>query len=522
MNHHQEKTSITLLQGALILTIAALLSKILSAVYRVPFQNIVGDVGFYIYQQVYPFYGVAILLSTSGFPIMISKLIHDRSIGQSRNYTTKVLQVSMLFLVMTCFLCFLVLFGGSVQIAKWMGDEKLSILIQIISFSFLMIPLVSIMRGYFQSQHIMQPSAISQVVEQLIRVVTILLLSYLFVSSGYDLYVAGAGAVFGSLLGSVAALFILLVFLQKRRVKWKSLLFEDVSKEEIFLILKRLVKYSVTICFTSLLIVFMQMVDSFHLYRILLENNWSEYDAKVLKGVYDRGQPLLQLGTIVATSIALSLVPAIAKGEGDVQKQILISYKVCLALSVAATAGMISIIEPLNTMLFSNNSGTNVLAVYCLSILFCSVAITTGAILQGLDKAEIPAITVLLGLGIKWLLNEYLIPHYDTMGAAIATVLAYAFIAFLNVFFIRKQSYTLLLFSDVLKMGTVAFGMVISLKLYQKIFFVDVLNDSRFQSLIEVFTSVGIGAIIYVSGLYTLNIFYKEEWSLLIGKKNNK
>ncbi|MDA6131309.1 oligosaccharide flippase family protein, partial [Escherichia coli] len=68
------QTSGDLFKGALILTIAALITKILSAVYRAPFQNIVGDVGFYIYQQVYPFYGIIIVLSTYGFPVIISKL----------------------------------------------------------------------------------------------------------------------------------------------------------------------------------------------------------------------------------------------------------------------------------------------------------------------------------------------------------------------------------------------------------------------------------------------------------------
>ena len=67
-----------LVKGAMILTLAALVTKILSAVYRVPFQNIVGDIGFYIYQQVYPFYGIVMVLSTYGFPVVISKLYTEQ------------------------------------------------------------------------------------------------------------------------------------------------------------------------------------------------------------------------------------------------------------------------------------------------------------------------------------------------------------------------------------------------------------------------------------------------------------
>ncbi|WP_318506374.1 oligosaccharide flippase family protein [Bacillus sp. T3] len=67
-----------LLKGVFILTIGAILTKILSAMYRIPFQNMVGDVGFYIYQQVYPFYGLALVLTTNGFPVIISKLYAEK------------------------------------------------------------------------------------------------------------------------------------------------------------------------------------------------------------------------------------------------------------------------------------------------------------------------------------------------------------------------------------------------------------------------------------------------------------
>lgn len=81
-------------QGAFVLSLAGILSKILSAVYRVPFQNIVGDVGFYIFQQVYPMIGISVMLATSGFPVIISKLLNDFGAGSQ----TKILRVSMLFI----------------------------------------------------------------------------------------------------------------------------------------------------------------------------------------------------------------------------------------------------------------------------------------------------------------------------------------------------------------------------------------------------------------------------------------
>ncbi|MBD5027408.1 oligosaccharide flippase family protein, partial [Xanthomonas citri pv. citri] len=90
-------------------------------------QNIVGDVGFYIYQQVYPFLGIAVMLSTSGFPVIISKLMNDYS---EKNHHT-ILKISALFLSLIGILLFLCLYLGAVPIALFMGDSHLAVLIQV-------------------------------------------------------------------------------------------------------------------------------------------------------------------------------------------------------------------------------------------------------------------------------------------------------------------------------------------------------------------------------------------------------
>src|SRR5256885_8404663 len=97
-----------LFRGAFILTLAALITKILSAFYRIPFQNIVGDVGFYIYQQVYPFYGMAMVLSTTGFPVVISKLYAEQKEKGNDEKSRLLLFVSFLFLQVFGVLCFLI------------------------------------------------------------------------------------------------------------------------------------------------------------------------------------------------------------------------------------------------------------------------------------------------------------------------------------------------------------------------------------------------------------------------------
>src|SRR3954447_16053802 len=102
---HQSKA---IFKGAFILTIAAIVTKILSAFYRIPFQNIVDDIGFYIYQQVYPFYGMAIVLSTTGFPVVISKLYAEQKLKGDDIKSRLLLFFSFIYLQLFGFICFLI------------------------------------------------------------------------------------------------------------------------------------------------------------------------------------------------------------------------------------------------------------------------------------------------------------------------------------------------------------------------------------------------------------------------------
>ncbi|MDF2859642.1 MAG: polysaccharide biosynthesis protein, partial [Neobacillus sp.] len=245
-----------LFKGAFILAIAALLTKILSAVYRIPFQNIVGDVGFYIYQQVYPFYGLAIVLATTGFPVVISKLLAELKDKKDVEKTKRLLLVSYVFLQLVGLIFFLILFLGAEKIALFMNDEQLTVLLRVVSLVFLLFPIVSILRGYFQGIGDMVPTALSQVGEQLIRAITILCLAFILTQQGYSLYLVGGGAMFGSITGMIVSALILFMFLWIRK-EWRVVV---PSKGKIIsyffeagVIVKALTFQGLTICISGML-----------------------------------------------------------------------------------------------------------------------------------------------------------------------------------------------------------------------------------------------------------------------------
>ena len=143
------------------------------------------------------------------------------------------------------------------------------------------------------------------------------------------------------------------------------------------------------ICVSSMLLIFIQLADSLNLYSLLVDSGIGSEIAKELKGIYDRGQPLIQLGTVVATSMSLSLVPLITKEKvkGDavaLMEKIQLALKTSILVGVGATMGLWNIIKPTNRMLFENTDGSYVLAVLSTLILFASLIMTVTAILQGL------------------------------------------------------------------------------------------------------------------------------------------
>ncbi|MFS0656669.1 putative polysaccharide biosynthesis protein [Bacillus sp. 179-C3.3 HS] len=510
-----------LFQGAVILTIAGLLSKVLSAVYRVPFQNIVGDTGFYIYQQVYPFLGIAIMLGTTGFPVMVSKLLSEHGDENRR----VIINVSIGYITGLSVMLFLSLYIGAGMIADLMADNQLILLIQMSAFVFLFLPLTVMFRGVFQSDGMMLPTAISQLVEQLIRVGVLLFLSFYLVRHGYTLYETGAGAVFSSIAGSAVSLMLLIIIWlkwRKRSVSHTPFKRATMMKKDV---LKRLIFYTLTICVSGLLILWMQMVDAFHLYALLRTEGLSEAAAKAAKGVYDRGQPFLQLGTVFAISIGTSLVPflssALRKGQQEtIREKVRTSMKTTSVLGIGSAVGLICILSSVNTMLFRHDVGTDALQIFCISIAFTSIAITQMALLQGLGHTVYPAIVVIFSVIVKWVLIFVLVPYLGIHGAAWSTVIGFLTAAMLNAVYLKRKGWIAIRELFPIKVLVSATFMAIVLIGYQALFSIAFPDEKRLFSVVESLTSVFIGGFAFLYSILKLEVFTDEEWRLIpLGEK---
>lgn len=430
----QEKSDKQFFQGALLITLAGLVSKILSAGYRIPLQNITGDLGFYIYQQIYPFLGMALMLGLYGFPSAISKLVaeqketDDRQLPLSFYYPifglTFLFSISLVAIIYFC----------APFISRLMGDIQLIGPLRMTALPFLVIPFVSGLRGIFQGYNNMFPTASSQIIEQVIRVSFIIMTAFFVVDNQKSLYLIGSGASLASFLGSISAAILLFLFwlsqkqptpvVEKRSINWKR------TMRVIFV-------YGIVISINHMLLLLFQFADAFTLIPSLLKSNLSLLEAQTWKGIFDRGQPLVQLGIVIGSSLALALLPTITtqrlKSKPDeFHSYIRSSWKFSLYLSAGATVGLIALFPYVNILLFKDVSGTGILQLLSITIVLASLSITTATILQGIGYVYRTALFVIVGVGVKWILNLSLVPYLGIGGASIATVISAALVFMLN------------------------------------------------------------------------------------------
>lgn len=509
--------TVRLWHGTVVLAVAALVTKILSAFYRIPYQNIVGDVGFYIYQQVYPIYAVMMALATSGYPVVISKLVAERVEENDEQGIFDVLRTSFFVLGAIGMFFFFLLYIGGGQLAKWMGDVQLTSLIQVVAFSFLLFPFLAVLRGYFQGRNNMVPTAISQVVEQSVRVATILGFSYILLRTGHTLYEAGAGAIFGSVTGGFAALFVLTAYWLKSGMRQRK---KGVERP----LIRYLLLQGLTVCVANMVLTLTQLVDALTLLSLLKESGVSERVAQTLKGVYDRGQPLIQLGTVVATSFSLTLVPLIAgaKKRGEqafILEKTRLSVRVGIVVGMGAAVGLAILIRPTNIMLFENDAGSLSLAVLALSIFFTTMSLTMSAILQGIGYEWGAVLSVGIAVSCKWLGNVLFVPFFGVNGAAVATLLAYiAMSLFLYRMLVRTIGVQPVCKKEIYWTLRAALVMVAVLTLY--IWVTGQWGENRFGATWQALSGVLLGGVVYIIMVLKGKLFSPQEVAFFpVGEK---
>lgn len=513
--HDQESNKIV--KGALLLTVAGLVSKILSASYRIPLQNLTGDIGFYIYQQVYPLLGMALIFSLYGFPSAVAQItVKLKQHRKHLSITHFVIPVFTLLLIINGAI-FVILYTNAHKVAVLVGDVQLTEAYRQTAFVFLFIPFIALLRGIFQGNLTMQPIAYSQVGEQLIRVAFLMMVSFLFARGKLPhIYAIGEHAAFASMIGALIALIILFAFLYKEKPLAEGS-FSIPWKEYI----RTIVVLGIVASLNHMVLLIIQLADTMTLIPQLQDYGLSKREAMEVKGVFDRGQPLIQLGTVLGSSFAVALIPSVAKNYNHQHNRSLTSsitsaLTLSFYLAAGATLGLIIIFPETNVLLFKNLKGTGSLQILSFSIILSSLAITTASILQGLGVMIRTACFIILAFIAKYVSNTLIVPLYGIIGSAIATVISLLILSMLTFFELHKRYANLNLFKHIrwlvfIKASLGMSGYIMLLKLM----FTQVAIESRVALLLYVMLMVLPGAIIYIFILIRGRAFTQTQLSML-------
>ena len=465
-------------KGASILALAGFLSKILAALYRFPYQNLVGDQGFYAFQQVYPFYSIITTLSLIALPNFLSSLIHTSD--QPKEETHQFFQLSLVLSILS----FLILSLLCQPIARLMGQEKLAGPLLMACLPLLLVPFLSLYRGRAQAKQDMVTTAVSQVIEQSVRIILIIGAALLFTRVSTNVYTISFLAMLGSFIGGLVALVYLMI---SSPFKFHGLFTNLAALNPKGQIIQKFGLASLVFTFFMVYMLILQMIDVFFVKNALmhLPGIKTSNQAEILKGIYDRGQPFLQLGLVFTTSILTDSLPKLTKA-GRISKKI---WNNVTYLAIALTVGLVILLPEMNDVLFKSHDH-----VLSLQIFVCQIPIISIIQLYHHDlflagKNKLSGLILLSGLAFKVLSVYPLTFSYGLNGAALSSLMSLSLVLILYSLYSRKflrQLYNLRFWLAILMMGAVV-------KLGLQIFNV----SGRGLELLKLISLSGLGAVTF-------------------------
>jgi O-antigen/teichoic acid export membrane protein len=518
-----------LLRGTLILSAATFFSKFIGLIFVIPFTNLVGEQGMALYGYAYIPYTILLSISTMGVPLAVSKFVSKYNALGDYAAGRKLLKSGLLVMTITGILAFLILYLSAPALAHQIIDERggkgnsiadITLVIRMVSTALIIVPSMSLIRGYFQGFQSMGPTAVSQVIEQIVRILFILIASFIVMNilEGKTT-TAVALSTFAATLGALAGLIVLLWYWAKRKPHLKKMYDKSkpVANISIIDIYKETIKYAIPFVAVGLAIPLYQMVDQFTIVKTLKDYGYTQEKAESVFAIITQiAHKLVMIPVSLATALALTLIPVITKSftqnnKEILHKQITQTFQMVLFLTAPAAIGLAVLAYPAYGALFgmpSMETGGFYLQWYAPTALWFALFTVTAAILQGLNQQRFAFISLSVGFLAKLMLNKPLLLVFAGTGSVIATDIGYTLSILFNLYIIKKYSgfsfkwvyrRTVLMMVFIVIMSIAVIGVT---SLLGK-------PDTRLDTIIELTVGILTGGAVYIflsyrSGLLTI------------------
>lgn len=509
------------IKGAFIATLGIVLTKILGIIYVIPFHAVIGERGGALYGYAYTIYLLFMSLSSAGIPLAISKIVSEYQTLGYYNAKRRAFIIGKKIALLLGFICFLLLLLFAPWIAyAVLGDlsggntiSDVTLVIRVVASALLVVPVLSIYRGYFEGHRFMEDPSFSQVLEQLVRVFVIVLGSFLALKV-FDLSITTAVgiAVFGATAGAIAAYLYLLYKKNKNNSKFNEKIRPVnepiITNKQIF---KKIVIYAVPFILIDVFKSLYNYIDMVTVVEGLVQYaNFSVTDAETIMSMLSTwGAKFNMIVLSISTGIIISLIPnlttsVVKKDYDDINHKINQAFSILLFFTLPMTLGISFLADSIWTVFYgASEYGPSVLSYFIFVGFMIGLFTSTVSIIQVLKDYKTVIWSLIIGVVLKFLLNDNLIMAFYKMGlpayygVITASLLGY-FVSFMICIIRLKFKYKIN-YENLTKnlIDTICGSMLMIVGL----FLVNLIlpsTDSRIIHLVYIVVYVAIGALIYI------------------------
>ena len=531
MGNSKKKSETNVLVQGSILAIASMISRVIGLVYRIPLNGILGNHGLDYYGTAFEIYNVLLIISAYSLPLAVSKLVSARLSKGQRVNAYRMFKGALILALISGGTASLILYFGASTFTSMLKTPLSVFALKVLAPTILVVAVLGVIRGFFQGLGTMMPSAVSQIVEQIMNAIVSVAAAFILFGYGSRIgavlgnsedYGAAYGAAGGTLGTNMGALFGLLfvgfLFLAYKPI-FKRQMRRDKSKKresysEVFHVLLWTI---VPVLMSTTIYNISGIIDQGIFKNIATLQGYKAKDISNWWGIFTGKYKTITIIPIsIASAMAASCVPSLTaafsvKDKKSVKRQINSSIRFIMVIAFPCAMGIGVLASPVMQLLFNDSSelAANMLRAGAISVVFYSMSTLSNGLLQGINRMKAPVrnaaialvihIAFLLMLLFGFRLNIY------------AVIYANAFFAFvmcvLNAISIKKYSgYR----QEVIKTFLIPFlssavmGVVIFF-VYKGIFYV--FPHNKIVTLLD----IGIGAVVYFVALLLMKGIGEEE-----------
>lgn len=513
------------MQGAMVLIGANLIVKAIGALYTIPLTNLIGADGMGYYNIAYELYSFLFILSTAGLPVAISKMVSESYALGQYGQVRRIFRSSVLLFSAVGLFFSLAMFFGARLFASLVNNDLAYVTIMVVAPSVFFIAIMSAFRGFFQGLSDMVPTAVSQVLEAILKLGAGFIIALYLIHRGAPIHVVAAGAIGGVTLGTIVGSFALGgIYLSSKAVRRLPRPVEREEKGDRHIV-KTLIRYAVPITIGASVLSLTNILDLFVVMNRLGDIGFSQIEANAINGAYGMARKLFNLVPSIIAALGISVLPILSanyavKNSATVKRTIESALRVCVTFAIPSGLGLSALAYPILTLLYFREPegvavATPLLTILGFAVVFVCLATLTNAMLQAVGLVNAPVFTMLVGGAVKLITNYILIGLIGIQGAPVGTFLCYGTITVLNLVILLKNVSVASSFVKIfLKPALAAAGMAVSaLAVYN-------LCVRLFGNSISTLCAIAVGGLIYLALLLTIKGLSPEDVELLPkGKK---